>query len=127
MTSLISLSNVKPNPTVSLNAREVRPAATSLYVGVKAMGGGGGGAKFKGTQMREKKLAEMIESKVVEATEACGGDNKDSDGCRVAWDEVEEISQAKAHLRQKLEREEDPLESFCQGHPYTDECLVNYD
>ncbi|KAK3014923.1 hypothetical protein RJ639_009939 [Escallonia herrerae] len=120
----LSLSNLKPNPTVSLNAREVRPAATSLYVGVKAMGGG---AKFKGTQMRERKLAEMIESKVVEAREACGGDNKDSDGCRVAWDEVEEISQAKAHLRQKLEREEDPLESFCQGHPDTDECFVNSD
>ncbi|KAK2997435.1 hypothetical protein RJ639_047351 [Escallonia herrerae] len=121
----LSLSNLKPNPTVSLNAREVRPAATSLYVGVKAMGGGG--AKFKGTQMRERKLAEMIESKVVEAREVCGGDNKDSDGCRVAWDEVEEISQAKAHLRQKLEREEDPLESFCRGHPDNDECLVNYD
>lgn len=87
---------------------------------VKAMGGG---AKYKGTQMREKKLTEMIENKVMEATEACAGD-ENSDECRVAWDEVEEVSQAKAHLRVKLEKEEDPLESFCSENPEMEECVV---
>ncbi|KAK1421369.1 hypothetical protein QVD17_23652 [Tagetes erecta] len=95
--------------------RETRLAAV-----VVAMGGG---ARFKGTYNREKKLTEMIESKVTEATEACAGD-KFSDECKVAWDEVEEISQAKAHLRVKLEHEEDPLEAFCSGNPETDECSV---
>ncbi|KAK3026818.1 hypothetical protein RJ639_041890 [Escallonia herrerae] len=54
--------------------------ASASITQAKAGGGGGGGRRrgaFKGTQMRERKLAEMIKSKVVEAKEACGGDNKD--------------------------------------------------
>ncbi|XP_061966763.1 calvin cycle protein CP12-3, chloroplastic-like [Populus nigra] len=94
---------------------------------VKAkMGGGGGGvAKFKGTQMREKQLAEMIEKKVVEAKEVCEGDET-SDECKVAWDEVEEVSQAKADFRRRLEKQ-DPLEYYCQDNPETDECRVYED
>lgn len=82
-------------------------------------------AKFKGTQMREKKLTEMIEKKVLEAKEVCKGDQT-SDECKVAWDEVEEVSQAKADLRLKLEKQ-DPLESFCQDNPETDECRIYED
>ena len=78
--------------------------------------------KFKGTQRREKQLTEMIEKKVVEAKEVCEGDET-SDECKVAWDEVEEISQAKADLRLKLEKY-DPLESFCEDNPETDECRL---
>lgn len=85
---------------------------------VKAMGV----PKFKGTQVREKHLTEMIEKKVMEATEVCEGD-KTSDECKVAWDEVEEVSQAKADLRRKMEKE-DPLESFCSDNPENDECVV---
>lgn len=91
---------------------------------IKAMGGG---AKYKGTQMREKKLTEMIEKKVTEAKQVCEGDET-SDECKVAWDEVEEVSQAKADLRLRLEVEKkDPLESFCQENPETDECRVYED
>ncbi|KAM1127202.1 hypothetical protein ACFX13_038004 [Malus domestica] len=82
--------------------------------------------RFKGTQMREKQLTEMIEKKVVEATEVCEGDPK-TDECKVAWDEVEEVSQAKADLRLKLEKHKDPLESFCQENPETDECRIYED
>lgn len=87
-------------------------------VWVKAMGGGGSGAKFKGTQMREKQLTEMIENKVMEAKEACDGDRR-SDECKVAWDEVEEVSRAKADLRLKLERDGNSkrfsCSNFCKG------------
>ncbi|GMI90441.1 hypothetical protein HRI_002713400 [Hibiscus trionum] len=90
---------------------------------VKAMGA----AKYKGTQMREKKLTEMIEKKVLEAKEVCEGD-KTSDECKVAWDEVEEVSQAKADLRRTLQIEKkDPLESFCQENPETEECRIYED
>ncbi|XP_071923377.1 calvin cycle protein CP12-3, chloroplastic-like [Coffea arabica] len=83
--------------------------------------------KYKGTQMREKQLTEMIEKKVREAKEVCGEDGK-SDECKVAWDEVEEVSQAKADLRLKLEiMHQDPLESFCQDNPETDECRIYED
>lgn len=82
--------------------------------------------RYKGTAMREEKLAEMIEKKVEEAKAACEGEEgKGSDGCKVAWDEVEEVSQAMAHLRRRLaESEGDPLEAFCQENPETDECRV---
>ncbi|XP_065848108.1 calvin cycle protein CP12-3, chloroplastic [Euphorbia lathyris] len=89
---------------------------------VEAMGGV---PKFKGTQMREKQLTEMIEKKVMEAKEVCEG-NTTSDECKVAWDEVEEVSQAKADFKLKLEVR-DPLEFFCQDHPETDECRVYED
>ena len=81
--------------------------------------------KFIGTQRREQQLAEMIEKKVIEAKEVCGEDER-SDECKVAWDEVEEISQAKADLRLKLEKQ-DPLEFFCQDNPETDECRLYED
>lgn len=83
-------------------------------------------AKFKGTLMREKQLTEMIEKKVTEAKEACGEDETSAE-CKVAWDEVEEVSQAKADLRLKLQQKQDPLESFCQENPETDECRVYED
>lgn len=83
--------------------------------------------KYKGTQMREQKLTEMIEKKVMEAKQVCGEDET-TDECKVAWDEVEEVSQAKAHLRQKLQLlQQDPLEYFCQENPETDECRVYED
>ncbi|XP_055834275.1 calvin cycle protein CP12-3, chloroplastic [Solanum dulcamara] len=83
--------------------------------------GSAGVPKYKGTQMREKHLTEMIEKKVKEAKEVCGQDAR-SDECKVAWDEVEEVSQAKAHLRIKLQHNEDPLEPYCQDNPDTEEC-----
>ncbi|KAM7253332.1 hypothetical protein ACFE04_025950 [Oxalis oulophora] len=79
-------------------------------------------AKYKGTYMREKHLTEMIEIKVEEAKQLCQGDAA-ADECKVAWDEVEEVSQAKADLRQKM-LHHDPLESFCQLNPHTDECRI---
>ncbi|MCL7049482.1 hypothetical protein MKW94_002074 [Papaver nudicaule] len=90
---------------------------------VRAMGGG---VKFKGTVEKDKQLSEMIEKKVQEATQVCGENNPISDECKVAWDEVEEISQAKADFRKKIEKE-DPLESFCNENPETDECRVYED
>ncbi|XP_030523457.1 calvin cycle protein CP12-3, chloroplastic-like [Rhodamnia argentea] len=117
---------LSPSTITSLGAatrrQEKRPRAAT----VKAMGGGGGGgAKYKGTKMREARLREIIEEKVAEAKEACEGEAAASAECRVAWDEVEEASQAKAHLRLKLEvLRQDPLESFCGDNPETDECHV---
>ncbi|XP_022941081.1 calvin cycle protein CP12-3, chloroplastic [Cucurbita moschata] len=80
--------------------------------------------KYKGTRMREKLLTEMIEKKVMEAKEVCKGDETSgSDECKVAWDQVEEVSQAKAHLLRKLQTQ-DPLEYFCRDNPQLDECQI---
>lgn len=82
--------------------------------------------KYEGTRRREKEMTEMIEKKIREAEEVCGED-KMSDGCKVAWDEVEEISAAKSHLRLQLMHSGDPLENFCHQHPETDECRIYQD
>ncbi|KAF5190033.1 Calvin cycle protein cp12-3 protein [Thalictrum thalictroides] len=103
---------------ISLPLRNCRNSKSTT---VKAMGA----LKFKGTQMRERKLTEMIEKKILEAKKVCE-DDQTSDGCKVAWDEVEEVSQAKADLRRKLEKQ-DPLESFCSENPETDECRIYED
>ncbi|KAF8014978.1 hypothetical protein BT93_H0697 [Corymbia citriodora subsp. variegata] len=113
---------------VATRRREKKPSLATVKASGGGGGGGGGGAKYKGTQMRERLLREMIEEKVAEAKEACEGEGEAaaaSAECRVAWDEVEEVSQAKAHLRLKLEvLRQDPLESFCGDNPETDECHV---
>ncbi|TVT99147.1 hypothetical protein EJB05_55496 [Eragrostis curvula] len=81
--------------------------------------------RYKGTVRKEAALAELIELKVAEAMDACG-EEKD-EGCRVAWDEVEEVSQAKADLRRRIaEAPDDPLEPFCAHNPTADDCAVVY-
>uniref|UniRef100_A0ACD6AM39 Uncharacterized protein n=2 Tax=Avena sativa TaxID=4498 RepID=A0ACD6AM39_AVESA len=80
---------------------------------------------YKGTARKEAALADLIERKVAEATEACAG--KSEEGCRVAWDEVEEVSSAKADLRRRIaEGAHDPLEHFCEHNPLADDCAVVY-
>eukprot|EP01018_Ginkgo_biloba_P007148 Gb_18275 [translate_table: standard] len=51
-------------------------------------------------EMKEQKFSEIIAEKVREAKEVCEG-NEISKACAMAWDEVEEVSQAKAHLKQQ--------------------------
>ena len=69
--------------------------------------------------------AELVERKVAEAMEACGREAEA--GCRVAWDEVEEVSQARADLRRRIaEAPGDPLEPFCAHNPDADDCAVVY-
>ncbi|XP_062195416.1 calvin cycle protein CP12-3, chloroplastic-like [Phragmites australis] len=85
--------------------------------------------RYKGTARKEAALAELIERKVAEAMEACEGQRGEErdDGCRVAWDEVEEVSQAKADLRRRIaEAPDDPLEPFCAHNPTADDCAVVY-
>ncbi|XP_066353387.1 calvin cycle protein CP12-3, chloroplastic-like [Miscanthus floridulus] len=84
--------------------------------------------RYKGTVRREAALAELVERKVAEAMEACGERGQDDEGCRVAWDEVEEVSQARADLRRRIaEAPGDPLEHFCAHNPTADDCAVVYE
>ncbi|KAI4374365.1 hypothetical protein MLD38_012370 [Melastoma candidum] len=67
---------------------------------------------------------DKIEDKVVEsikqAEEACAG-NPVSGECVAAWDEVEELSAAASHARDK-QKSTDALETFCKDNPETEEC-----
>ncbi|EPS73074.1 hypothetical protein M569_01682 [Genlisea aurea] len=82
---------------------------------------------YKGTRVRVMRLTEMIEAKVEEARRVCGEDER-SDECKVAWDEVEEVSQAKADLRLKIRYlSNDPLHHYCVQNPESDECQIHED
>lgn len=121
--------NFKPSPRLSPSTSsssfprsDRRRAAAAAAAGIRAEM-----KIYKGTHMREQRLTEMIEKKVMEAKQVCGEDES-SDECKVAWDEVEEVSQAKADLRLKVHHlQQDPLEYFCRENPETDECRIYED
>ncbi|XP_074316019.1 calvin cycle protein CP12-1, chloroplastic-like [Silene latifolia] len=66
------------------------------------------------------KIAESIEQSIKTAQETCS-ENPESGECVAAWDEVEEISAAASHARDKT-KPNDPLETYCQDNPETAEC-----
>lgn len=65
----------------------------------------------------EDKVAESIKN----AEEACSEDPKSGE-CVAAWDEVEELSAAASHERDRKMASSDPLENYCKDNPETDEC-----
>lgn len=66
------------------------------------------------------KLTGKVEESIKKAEEACTGDAVSGE-CAAAWDEVEELSAAASHARDK-QKETDPLETYCKDNPETDEC-----
>ncbi|KAF8012042.1 hypothetical protein BT93_I0233 [Corymbia citriodora subsp. variegata] len=67
-----------------------------------------------------EQIGEKVAESIKEAEETCS-ENPVSGECAAAWDEVEELSAAASHARDR-KKESDPLESFCQDNPETDEC-----
>ncbi|KAI3460754.1 hypothetical protein Pfo_017417 [Paulownia fortunei] len=65
-------------------------------------------------------LSEKVEESIKNAQDACS-DDPVSGECAAAWDEVEELSAAASHARDK-KKESDPLENYCKDNPETDEC-----
>ncbi|KAF0920024.1 hypothetical protein E2562_032507 [Oryza meyeriana var. granulata] len=66
-------------------------------------------------------ISEKMSESIDKAKEACAED-KASGECAAAWDEVEELSAAASHARDKLKENSDPLENYCKDNPETDEC-----
>ncbi|KAK9685005.1 hypothetical protein RND81_10G249100 [Saponaria officinalis] len=67
-----------------------------------------------------EKLSESIEQSIKSAQETCS-ENPESGECAAAWDEVEEVSAAASHARDKT-KPNDPLEAYCKDNPETNEC-----
>ncbi|MBA0862064.1 hypothetical protein Goshw_003943 [Gossypium schwendimanii] len=65
-------------------------------------------------------ISEKVEKSIKEAQEMCS-DDPASGECVAAWDEVEELSAAASHARDK-KKDDDPLENYCKDNPETDEC-----
>ncbi|KAF3436542.1 hypothetical protein FNV43_RR23634 [Rhamnella rubrinervis] len=71
------------------------------------------------------KISDKVEESIKNAEAACG-ENPASGECVAAWDEVEELSAAASHARDK-KKDSDPLEAYCKDHPETDECRTYED
>lgn len=65
-------------------------------------------------------LSEKVADSIKKAEEICS-DDPVSGECVASWDEVEELSAAASHARDK-KKESDPLEEYCKDNMDTDEC-----
>ncbi|XP_071718765.1 calvin cycle protein CP12-1, chloroplastic-like [Rutidosis leptorrhynchoides] len=65
-------------------------------------------------------LSEKIAESIEQAKETCA-DDPASGECVASWDEVEELSAASSHARDRA-KDADPLETYCKDNPETDEC-----
>ncbi|KAM0951189.1 putative calvin cycle protein CP12 [Dioscorea sansibarensis] len=70
-------------------------------------------------------ISEKVKASIEAAKETCKG-NAESGECAAAWDEVEELSAAASHARDRL-KTSDPLETFCNDNPETEECRTYED
>lgn len=70
-------------------------------------------------------ISEKVQESIEKAMETCAGDPVSGE-CIAAWDEVEELSAAASHARDKA-KTSDPLEEFCKDNPETDECRTYED
>ncbi|KAL8253955.1 hypothetical protein R6Q59_032176 [Mikania micrantha] len=70
-------------------------------------------------------LSEKIAASIESAKESCE-DDPASGECVAAWDEVEELSAAASHARDKA-KDADPLETYCKDNPETEECRTYED
>ncbi|CAL4976718.1 unnamed protein product [Urochloa decumbens] len=68
-------------------------------------------------------ISDKVSDSIKKAEETCADEKVDGE-CAAAWDEVEELSAAASHARDKLKENNDPLENYCKENPETDECRV---
>ncbi|CAL4957138.1 unnamed protein product [Urochloa decumbens] len=68
-------------------------------------------------------ISDKVSDSIKKAEETCADEKVDGE-CAAAWDEVEELSAAASHARDKLKESSDPLENYCKDNPEADECRV---
>lgn len=68
-----------------------------------------------------ERISEKVEESIKKAEETCSEDPVSGE-CAAAWDEVEELSAAASHARDRKKEESDPLENYCKDNPETNEC-----
>ncbi|XP_047313125.1 calvin cycle protein CP12-1, chloroplastic-like [Impatiens glandulifera] len=70
-------------------------------------------------------LSEKVAKSVQDAEGLCS-DKPESGECVAAWDEVEELSAAASHARDK-KKTTTPLDEFCKDNPNDEECRTYED
>ncbi|KAK9076540.1 hypothetical protein SSX86_004874 [Deinandra increscens subsp. villosa] len=108
---LANPSSDSPKLTAGLNPSRVNMSSGRMYL----------------TRVRAapEGLSDKIAASIESAKESCA-DDPASGECVAAWDEVEELSAASSHARDKA-KDTDPLETYCKDNPATDECRTYED
>ncbi|KAM0854629.1 hypothetical protein ACQ4PT_050307 [Festuca glaucescens] len=78
-----------------------------------------------GSASTPPELAKKVTVSIKQAEETCAGDPVSGE-CVAAWDEVEELSAAASHARDR-NKDSDPLDEFCEDNPAADECRTYED
>ncbi|XP_042517283.1 calvin cycle protein CP12-1, chloroplastic-like [Macadamia integrifolia] len=105
---------------VSLNQYPLR-----MNMNMKQRNLGGRGVDRMLVRAAPEKISEKVVESIKSAEETCA-DDPTSGECAAAWDEVEEVSAAASHARQK-QKDSDPLETYCKDNPETVECRTYED
>ncbi|XP_002302764.4 calvin cycle protein CP12-1, chloroplastic [Populus trichocarpa] len=87
--------------------------------------GSGGRMQIRPVRAAPDSISEKVEKSIKDAEAACS-DDAASGECAAAWDEVEELSAAASHAKDK-KKGSDPLEEYCKDNPETDECRTYED
>ncbi|TVT96801.1 hypothetical protein EJB05_30865, partial [Eragrostis curvula] len=66
-------------------------------------------------------ISDKLSDSIKQAEETCKDETATGE-CAAAWDEVEELSAAGSHARDKQKETSDPLENYCKENPEADEC-----
>ena len=106
------------------NRHVIKFPALLAQVGARpAMIGSGRMASIRPVRAAPERISEKVAESIKNAQETCSED-PGSGECVAAWDEVEELSAAASHARDK-KKESDPLEDFCKDNPETIECKTH--
>lgn len=70
-------------------------------------------------------IQEKIQQEIVEARTVCDIKGGASGECAAAWDAVEELQAEASH--QRVVKQKNALEQFCESNPEADECRVYED
>ncbi|KAJ7973055.1 Calvin cycle protein cp12 chloroplastic-like [Quillaja saponaria] len=106
----VSLSTPRVLAKASDSQQKVNTVRFPSLLNQKWPVGSGRMVSFRPMRAAPERISERVEKSIKEAEEACSGDPASGE-CVAAWDEVEELSAAASHARDK-EKESDPLEKY---------------
>lgn len=86
---------------------------------------GSGRLQIRPVRAAPDSISEKVEKSIKDAEAACSEDAASGE-CAAAWDEVEELSAAASHAKDR-KKDSDPLEEYCKDNPETDECRTYED
>ncbi|KAJ1283490.1 hypothetical protein BS78_03G132300 [Paspalum vaginatum] len=118
--TVASLSTPANFAAADVLPRRKAAVAGRVWFPLAALRGGGFAVRSTGPATPPG-ISDKVSDSIKKAEETCADENVSGE-CAAAWDEVEELSAAASHARDKLKENADPLESYCKDKPEAAEC-----